>query len=162
VRDFRPGDAVMAVHSAPCGSCFYCQAGQENLEPSETKVPAPTPTGSSSPPIVARNVYPKPDHLLRGGGVLRTAFLRRLRQPRAPMRPGETRSSSAPALSACCTAAARSAGSAGSSSPPAAGAPELARRLGAAVVNVEREDALPQIAAPPAAASRPLVEHRPA
>jgi len=31
VAGFRSGDAVMAVHSAPCGDCFYCRAGQGNL-----------------------------------------------------------------------------------------------------------------------------------
>lgn len=31
VRGFREGDAVMAVHSAPCGDCYWCRRGQENL-----------------------------------------------------------------------------------------------------------------------------------
>ena len=25
VRTFSSGDAVMAVHSAPCGACYYCR-----------------------------------------------------------------------------------------------------------------------------------------
>lgn len=25
------GDRVVAANSAPCGACFHCQAGQENL-----------------------------------------------------------------------------------------------------------------------------------
>ena len=33
VEQFRAGDAVMAVPTAPCGSCFFCGRGQENLCP---------------------------------------------------------------------------------------------------------------------------------
>jgi L-iditol 2-dehydrogenase len=33
VTAFKPGDAVMAAPTAPCGICFYCQRGQENLCP---------------------------------------------------------------------------------------------------------------------------------
>ncbi len=31
VRGFHEGDAVMATPSGPCGGCFYCRRGQENL-----------------------------------------------------------------------------------------------------------------------------------
>jgi len=31
VDAFKPGDAVMAAPTAPCGTCFYCNRGQENL-----------------------------------------------------------------------------------------------------------------------------------
>jgi len=31
VRGFREGDPVMAVPTAPCGRCYYCQRAQENL-----------------------------------------------------------------------------------------------------------------------------------
>lgn len=31
VRGFREGDEVMTAHTAPCGACFYCERGQENL-----------------------------------------------------------------------------------------------------------------------------------
>jgi L-iditol 2-dehydrogenase len=33
VKDFAPGDALMAAPTAPCGTCFFCQRGQENLCP---------------------------------------------------------------------------------------------------------------------------------
>jgi L-iditol 2-dehydrogenase len=33
VEAFKPGDEVMAAPTAPCGICFYCQRGQENLCP---------------------------------------------------------------------------------------------------------------------------------
>lgn len=33
VEKFRPGDALMAAPTAPCGECFYCRRGQENLCP---------------------------------------------------------------------------------------------------------------------------------
>src|SRR5262249_55013006 len=31
VEHFRPGEALMAAPTAPCGECFYCGRGQENL-----------------------------------------------------------------------------------------------------------------------------------
>ena len=31
VGDFAPGDRVVALNSAPCGKCYYCSRGQENL-----------------------------------------------------------------------------------------------------------------------------------
>src|SRR5208283_965066 len=31
VTDFKPGDRVVALNSAPCGQCFFCLRGQENL-----------------------------------------------------------------------------------------------------------------------------------
>ena len=29
--DFAPGDRVVALNSAPCGECYFCERGQENL-----------------------------------------------------------------------------------------------------------------------------------
>jgi L-iditol 2-dehydrogenase len=31
VTDFGPGDRVVALNSAPCGQCYFCQRDQENL-----------------------------------------------------------------------------------------------------------------------------------
>jgi L-iditol 2-dehydrogenase len=31
VADFKSGDRVVALNSAPCGQCFFCSRGQENL-----------------------------------------------------------------------------------------------------------------------------------
>jgi L-iditol 2-dehydrogenase len=31
VTDFAPGDRVVALNSAPCGQCYFCQRNQENL-----------------------------------------------------------------------------------------------------------------------------------
>ena len=31
VTDFAPGQRVVALNSAPCGECYFCQRGQENL-----------------------------------------------------------------------------------------------------------------------------------
>lgn len=31
VTAFREGDAIMSTHSAPCGECYFCKRGQENL-----------------------------------------------------------------------------------------------------------------------------------
>jgi L-iditol 2-dehydrogenase len=61
---FHEGDAVMGVHSAPCGECFWCQAGQENLcqDIMSTKVLGSFAEYLLLPaPIVARNLYHKPD-----------------------------------------------------------------------------------------------------
>ena len=33
VTEFRTGDALMAAPTAPCGACFHCRRGQENLCP---------------------------------------------------------------------------------------------------------------------------------
>lgn len=66
VSAFRPGDPVMAVHSAPCGGCFYCRAGQENLCEAvmETKVLGAFAEEILLPAhIVERNLYPKPERL---------------------------------------------------------------------------------------------------
>jgi L-iditol 2-dehydrogenase len=90
---FAPGDAVMAVHSAPCLDCFYCRCGQQNLceQLMATKVLGAFAEQILLPaPIVACNVHIKPAHLSFAEG----AFL----EPLAcvvhgasvqPMRPGE-------------------------------------------------------------------------
>jgi L-iditol 2-dehydrogenase len=31
VTNFAPGDRVVALNSAPCGACYFCERGQENL-----------------------------------------------------------------------------------------------------------------------------------
>jgi L-iditol 2-dehydrogenase len=31
VEDFAPGNRVVALNSAPCGECYFCKRGQENL-----------------------------------------------------------------------------------------------------------------------------------
>src|SRR5437762_10328202 len=31
LREWRVGDRVVVANSAPCGTCFYCRQGQENL-----------------------------------------------------------------------------------------------------------------------------------
>jgi len=31
VTNFKPGDRVVALNSAPCGACYFCQRDQENL-----------------------------------------------------------------------------------------------------------------------------------
>ncbi len=91
---FAPGEAVMAVHSAPCGECFYCVAGQENLCESimDTKVLGAFAEQILLPAhIVARNVFSKPDHL----SFEEAAFLEPLScvvygHRLQPIRPGET------------------------------------------------------------------------
>src|SRR5512140_2398962 len=66
VRGFHEGDAIMAVPTAPCGDCYYCERQQENLcstlmddyvfgaYAEYVKLPAR---------IVGMNVFPKPPHL---------------------------------------------------------------------------------------------------
>lgn len=61
---FKPGQAVMGVHSAPCGTCYWCERGQENL--CETIMSSKV-LGSFAEyllvpkRIVYKNVYEKPD-----------------------------------------------------------------------------------------------------
>jgi len=64
VTDFAPGDRVVALNSAPCGKCYFCQRGQENLcddllfnngaYAEFIRIPSP---------IVARNTLHVPDHV---------------------------------------------------------------------------------------------------
>lgn len=73
VRVFREGDAVMAVPTAPCGACYYCDRRQENLCPrvmdaivlgayaEYIKLPAH---------IVERSLYRKPSQLSYKEGAL--------------------------------------------------------------------------------------------
>lgn len=90
---FAPGEAVMAVHSAPCLDCFYCGCGQKNLC---ERLMASKVLGAFAEQIllpahiVACNVHPKPTHL----SFAEAAFL----EPLAcvmhgaqvqPMQPGE-------------------------------------------------------------------------
>ncbi len=153
VENFRPGDAVMAVHTAPCGGCFFCRAGQENLCETimDTKILGAFAEQILLPAhIVARNVYPKPENL----PFAEAAFL----EPLAcvvygsrvqPLRQGETLviiGAGPIGLLFLLLARARGVGQVivtGKSAPRL----ELAKRLGAdVVVDVETEDALPLIA----------------
>lgn len=63
---FKAGDAVMGVHSAPCGHCLWCTRGQENLCESimATKVLGSYAQMLKVPQRIADvNVYPKPREL---------------------------------------------------------------------------------------------------
>lgn len=144
----------MAVHSAPCGACFYCRSGQENLCETimETKVLGAFADQILLPShIVARNVFHKPAHL----SFEEAAFL----EPLAcvvygshvqPMRAGETLliiGAGPIGLLQLLLARHRGVGRiivTGRRRDRL----ELARQLGAdIVVDVEKEDALPYIAA---------------
>jgi L-iditol 2-dehydrogenase len=64
VTAFAPGDAVMCAHSAPCGQCFWCENGEEEL--CESVIPtmilgAYADYVSVPARIVGRNCFPKPD-----------------------------------------------------------------------------------------------------
>jgi L-iditol 2-dehydrogenase len=66
VSGFREGDAIMAVPTAPCGHCYYCQRQQENLCDTvmETMVLGAYAEYIKLPGrIVAVNLYPKPEEL---------------------------------------------------------------------------------------------------
>lgn len=64
VGKFSPGDRVVAANSAPCGQCFYCRKGNENLcddllfnngaYAQYMRIPAR---------IVEKNTYRIPDHI---------------------------------------------------------------------------------------------------
>jgi L-iditol 2-dehydrogenase len=64
VTGLRAGDAVMCVHTAPCGACFWCRHGQEEL--CESIMPAMVLGAYADfitlpKRIVDRNCYHKPD-----------------------------------------------------------------------------------------------------
>lgn len=66
VTEFAVGDAIMSVHSAPDGTCFWCTQGQEELceRVMETKILGAYADYLVLPPhIVARNAFRKPDAL---------------------------------------------------------------------------------------------------
>lgn len=66
VTKFAPGDAVMSVHSAPCGVCFWCARGEEELCESvmSTKILGAYAEYIEVPShIVERNCYLKPPGL---------------------------------------------------------------------------------------------------
>ena len=95
VRDFREGDAVMAVPTAPCKTCYYCRHEQENLcttimdnmvlgaYAEYVKLPAA---------VVETNMFPKAALArVRRGRAARAAVVRRPRDrpsARAPRRHG--------------------------------------------------------------------------
>ena len=74
VTDFAPGDHVVALNSAPCGQCFFCSRGQENLPTICSSTTAPTPSSSASQPASS----PKTP------STFQTTF--RLSMPRSPSR----------------------------------------------------------------------------
>ena len=66
VDRFAPGDAVMWVQTAPCGSCERCRTGDENLCPhlfDEIALGAYGDELLLPAKVVERNVYRKPAHL---------------------------------------------------------------------------------------------------
>ena len=66
VTQFKAGDAIMAVHTAPCLKCAYCKKGLHNLciNIMDTKVMGAFSEYIVLPEhIVRQNVYPKPKHL---------------------------------------------------------------------------------------------------
>jgi L-iditol 2-dehydrogenase len=66
VTAFKPGDAIMAAPTAPCGDCFFCQRGQENLcaQAMDRMVTGAYADYLLVPEhIVARNMFLKPAHL---------------------------------------------------------------------------------------------------
>jgi L-iditol 2-dehydrogenase len=66
VENFRPGDALMAAPTAPCGNCFFCRRGQENLclQVIDTMVMGAYADFLLLPAhVVARNAFRKPPGL---------------------------------------------------------------------------------------------------
>lgn len=66
VTAFKPGDEIMAAPTAPCGECFFCQHGQENL--CEDAVGRMVHGGYADmlllpAHVVARNTFIKPANL---------------------------------------------------------------------------------------------------
>ena len=66
---FKVGQAIMGVHSAPCGSCYWCERGQENLCVTimSSKVLGSFAEYLRVPKRIADvNVFPKPDSVSFG------------------------------------------------------------------------------------------------
>jgi len=66
VDNFKAGDALMAAPTAPCGICFYCQRGQENLcaqAMDKMLLGAYADYLLIPPHIVKQNAFRKPDDL---------------------------------------------------------------------------------------------------
>ena len=66
VDNFKVGDALMAAPTAPCGICFYCQRGQENLcaQAMEKMLLGAYADFLLIPPhIVKQNAFRKPEDL---------------------------------------------------------------------------------------------------
>jgi L-iditol 2-dehydrogenase len=66
VSGFKVGDAVMGVHTAPCGKCRYCGIGHENLceKIMDEKVLGAYAEYLKLPAhVVSRNLFHKPGHL---------------------------------------------------------------------------------------------------
>ncbi|HUN58033.1 MAG TPA: alcohol dehydrogenase catalytic domain-containing protein [Candidatus Binataceae bacterium] len=66
VQGFKPGNAIMAAPTAPCGDCFFCHRGQENLcaQSMDRMVMGAYADYLLVPDhVVAHNMFLKPDHL---------------------------------------------------------------------------------------------------
>jgi L-iditol 2-dehydrogenase len=66
VAGFAPGDPVMWVQTAPCGTCRNCRAGRENLcahLTDDMALGAYAEAIRLPAPVVARNLFPKPAQL---------------------------------------------------------------------------------------------------
>lgn len=66
VNGWREGDAIMGVHTAPCGDCYYCRRQLENLCPvtMDTMLMGAYAEYIKLPrPVVERNTFHKPDSL---------------------------------------------------------------------------------------------------
>ncbi|MGO9602901.1 MAG: zinc-binding dehydrogenase [Candidatus Binataceae bacterium] len=66
VIEFAPGDEVMAAPTAPCGICFYCGRGQENLCATAIDKMVLGAYGDMlllPALVVAKNTFPKPPDL---------------------------------------------------------------------------------------------------
>ncbi len=64
--DWRVGEAIVSAHSAPCGACFWCAAGEEELCESvmERKILGAYADAIVVPQhILARNAFRKPESL---------------------------------------------------------------------------------------------------
>ena len=94
VTGWAVGDAVMGVQTAPCGACYWCERGQEELCPQVMERAA---WGAYAeylelpPHIVRRNLYPKPPELPFAQAALLEPLASVLRGQRAlTLRPDDT------------------------------------------------------------------------
>jgi L-iditol 2-dehydrogenase len=107
VTRFKEGDVVMSTHSAPCGACYYCRRGQENLCDTimSTMVLGAYAEYIHIPErIVRQNMYPKPESLsYREAALMEPLACVVHGLEEVPIREDDTVSSSAMEPLLCCT-----------------------------------------------------------
>jgi L-iditol 2-dehydrogenase len=93
VKGYKKGDKVVAHPVGPCGACFFCREGEENLCLNPFSVIRDPQQGSFAEYVVvkAKQVYPIPDSLpLKEAALVEPAAIGLHAVDRAEIKPGQT------------------------------------------------------------------------